>query len=580
MSYTTVPFYSPEESLRLIMGKWKLTGQNFPVWKLHLENVLRAQGKVYVIDKPLSRPKSNAPEKEFAEYFKFMADESDVMSIMSFSASLEYTVDLKVKFCHEVVKSIEDQVGFYRNSGKYFDPGLHALAVGLRPKNCRGLVWAQCGLGYLFQKKIYLIMKEIFSLKLKRGQSVKDNLLEIRRLFKCLSRLGYKITQEELVYLMWFSLPNEIRVTASEYMGEPRMDVAKVHEDILDSLEPKEASADLMDTDWINELGDLSCLECGSQDICVHSFNTGQMDIGLPDAPGSGNHICNHLQGFKIRETLRKDRSNLRVGEGTMLVAEAVGSYSLSLPSGLVLELENCYYFSLDDGSHLGFPTQEDGDSMINTRRIRLEEIRRQICRSRRHHNGVADEPDQADGQPETIGLFITDGLRGGGGVGYGMVDDGTAVVNMGGLWFVENVKMVEVTMVAVDSGGKERVANVVEAGVVVRLESRRDGVLGEEHSEEHQGERCPQLRTGSTNCLTDGNLLKTLVGGICFQGPLQCFSQVPAEWHGWLHFVTDHTGDQEFIILIMVLLVTNRVKPIETYRFTVLMFDELQYGE
>ncbi|KAJ9563088.1 hypothetical protein OSB04_008248 [Centaurea solstitialis] len=87
------------------------------------------------------------------------------------------------------------------------------------------------------------------------------------------------------------------------------------------------------------------------------------MDIGVSDAPGifmidclitsyeswvldtgSGNHICNHLQGFTRRETLRKDRSNLRVGEGTMLVAEAVGSYSLSLPSGLVLELDTCYY--------------------------------------------------------------------------------------------------------------------------------------------------------------------------------------------------------------------------------------------
>ncbi|KAJ9546463.1 hypothetical protein OSB04_019006 [Centaurea solstitialis] len=50
----------------------------------------------------------------------------------------------------------------------------------------------------------------------------------------------------------------------------------------------------------------------------------------------------NHKRG--VTETLRKDPSNLRVGEGTMLVAEAVGSYSLSLPSGLVLELETCYY--------------------------------------------------------------------------------------------------------------------------------------------------------------------------------------------------------------------------------------------
>ncbi|KAJ9536778.1 hypothetical protein OSB04_un000002 [Centaurea solstitialis] len=92
-------------------------------------------------------------------------------------------------------------------------------------------------------------------------------------------------------------------------------------------------------------------------------MNIDQIEIGLPDSSGifmiyclitsyeswvidtgSGNHICNHLQGFTRSETLRKDRSNLRVGEGTPLIAEVVGSYSLSLPSGLVLELENCYY--------------------------------------------------------------------------------------------------------------------------------------------------------------------------------------------------------------------------------------------
>ncbi|KAJ9547286.1 hypothetical protein OSB04_019829 [Centaurea solstitialis] len=147
-------------------------------------------------------------------------------------------------------------------------------------------------------------------------------------------------------------------------MGEPKMDVAKVHEDILASLEPKLAAVpELMDSDWIDELGDLSCPECGSKDICVHSMDIDRLDIGFPNAPGifmidclitpyeswvldtgSGNHICNNLQGFSRRETLRKDRSNLRVGEGTMLVAEAVGSYSLSLPSGQVLELKNCYY--------------------------------------------------------------------------------------------------------------------------------------------------------------------------------------------------------------------------------------------
>ncbi|KAJ9546750.1 hypothetical protein OSB04_019293 [Centaurea solstitialis] len=327
MSKFVIPFYIPEESLRLINSKWKLTGQNFPVWKMHLDNVLRAQGKMYVLEKPVSQPKSNSPERDFTQYFKYLADESDVMSILIFSMSPEFTGDLRVKSCHKVVKNMENQLGLYKHTGKL------------------------------------LIMQEIFSLKLKRDQSVKDHLIEMRRLFKCLSRLGYKMTQEELVYLMWFSLTKEIQDTASAYMQEPKNDVDKVHKDILASLEPVPAPADLMDTDVIDELGDLSCPECGSEDICEHSMNIDQIEIGLPDAPGifmidclitsyeswvidtgSGNHICNHLQGFTRRKTLRKDRSNLRVGEGTPLIAEAVGSYSLSLPSGLVLELDNCYY--------------------------------------------------------------------------------------------------------------------------------------------------------------------------------------------------------------------------------------------
>ncbi|KAJ9547335.1 hypothetical protein OSB04_019878 [Centaurea solstitialis] len=362
MSPISIPFYSPEESLRLIMGKWKLTGQNFPVLKLHLQNVLSAQGKLYVINKPMSRPRSNAPEEEFAEYFRFMADESDVMSILIFSMSPEFTGDLRVKFCHEVVKNVENQLGLYKHTGKL------------------------------------LIMQEILSLKLQKGQSVKNHLIEIRRLFKCLSRLGYKMTQKELVYLMWFSLTKEVQDTASAYMKEPKTDVDKVHEDILASLEPVPELANLMDTDIIDELGDLSCPECGNEDICEHSMNIDQIEIGLPDAPGifmidclitfyeswvidtgSGNHICNHLQGFTRRKTLRKDRSNLRVGEGTPLIAEAVGSYSLTLPSGLVLELDNCYYIPNMIKNVLSFDLLVDQDlplalslGPINKKRVEL----------------------------------------------------------------------------------------------------------------------------------------------------------------------------------------------------------------
>ncbi|KAJ9546689.1 hypothetical protein OSB04_019232 [Centaurea solstitialis] len=163
MSNSVIPFYTPEESLCLINNKWKLTGQNFPVWKMHLDNILRAQGTLYVLDKHVSRPKSNSPKKEFTQYFKYLEDESDVMSILIFSISPEFAGDLRVKSCHEVVKDMENQLGFYKHTGKL------------------------------------LIMKQILSLKLRKDQSVKDHLIEMRRLFKCLTRLGYKMTQEELV---------------------------------------------------------------------------------------------------------------------------------------------------------------------------------------------------------------------------------------------------------------------------------------------------------------------------------------------------------------------------------------------
>ncbi|KAJ9535224.1 hypothetical protein OSB04_un001691 [Centaurea solstitialis] len=111
----------------------------------------------------------------------------------------------------------------------------------------------------------YITHDQIYSLKLEKGQSVKEHLLEMRKLFKSLSCMGYKMVQEELVHLMWFSLTDEIRTTVSAYIGEPKRDVAKLHEEILASLEPKPAAAaELMDTDWIDELGDLSCPECDS----------------------------------------------------------------------------------------------------------------------------------------------------------------------------------------------------------------------------------------------------------------------------------------------------------------------------
>ncbi|KAK8569291.1 hypothetical protein V6N12_007821 [Hibiscus sabdariffa] len=59
---------------------------------------------------------------------------------------------------------------------------------------------------------------------------------------------------------------------------------------------------------------------------------------------GCGSHICTSVQGLHTRRTLAKGDVDLRVGNGARVAALAVGTYVLSLPSGLNLNLKNCYF--------------------------------------------------------------------------------------------------------------------------------------------------------------------------------------------------------------------------------------------
>ena len=50
------------------------------------------------------------------------------------------------------------------------------------------------------------------------------------------------------------------------------------------------------------------------------------------------------MQGLRSSRKLTKGEVDQRVGNGARVAALAVGTYDLTLPSGLVLELNNCYY--------------------------------------------------------------------------------------------------------------------------------------------------------------------------------------------------------------------------------------------
>ena len=59
---------------------------------------------------------------------------------------------------------------------------------------------------------------------------------------------------------------------------------------------------------------------------------------------GCRSHICVNVQGLKNSRSLAKGEVGLRVGNGERVATLAVGTYYLSLPSGLDWELDNCCY--------------------------------------------------------------------------------------------------------------------------------------------------------------------------------------------------------------------------------------------
>jgi hypothetical protein len=58
---------------------------------------------------------------------------------------------------------------------------------------------------------------------------------------------------------------------------------------------------------------------------------------------GSMIHTCTSLQGLSLIRRFAKGELDVHVSNGANVATTTVGTFHLSLPSGLVLELNNCY---------------------------------------------------------------------------------------------------------------------------------------------------------------------------------------------------------------------------------------------
>ena len=94
---------------------------------------------------------------------------------------------------------------------------------------------------------------------------------------------------------------------------------------------------------YLEDLKKKKSSEATTSGIYVIEVNLSTSTLWVLDTR-CGSHICVNVQGLRSSRSLAKGKEDLRVGNGARVSALAIGVYDLTLPSGLVFQLNNCYY--------------------------------------------------------------------------------------------------------------------------------------------------------------------------------------------------------------------------------------------
>ncbi|KAI5435338.1 hypothetical protein KIW84_021951 [Lathyrus oleraceus] len=125
-------------------------------------------------------------------------------------------------------------------------------------------------------------------------------------------------------------------------------------------------------------------------EINLSTFASWVLDIGC------GSHICTNVQGLKRSRYLAKGEVDLRVSNGAKVVALAVGTYVLTLPSGISgrkVELEE-----IQESQSIDTPMKE----LEQETQVVVEEQPAQVEQDQRRSSRICH-------LPERYGYLITD---------------------------------------------------------------------------------------------------------------------------------------------------------------------------
>ncbi|GAV90390.1 zf-CCHC domain-containing protein/UBN2_2 domain-containing protein, partial [Cephalotus follicularis] len=237
---------------------------------------------------------------------------------------------------------------------------------------------------------------KLFKAQMQEGASIHEHGLKMIDMNEQLAQLGFVMDHDLYVDLIFTSLPksfsqflvnfhmNKIKVTLYELIAMLRTAEAdfesgksKTHSLLLRSSRSAQGKGSALSSSKgkgvlmpINTKGKGACFQCGktghwkkdcrvvvaavSADNPHGTSTSGMFMIELNLALNSsslwvldtecGTNLCNSLQGLrKVRKLGARDL-DLRLGDGSRIIAQAVGICDVNLCNGYVLTLDPCYF--------------------------------------------------------------------------------------------------------------------------------------------------------------------------------------------------------------------------------------------
>ena len=350
--------------LRSILEKEKLNGNNFLDWSRNLRIVLKHERQLDVLDKPFPDEPAQDASVELKEAYDVAIDRS-----------LDVTCLMLASMVPELQKQFEDQEAF-------------EIMTQLKAM-----------FGKQARTERFDTVKAILDSRLKKGESVGPHVLKMKSHFENLERLGVQFGEELAIDIILHSLHdgfsnfiqnynmNSLGKSINELHGmlktaeqsfptEPKKDVLMVQKDkkvfkrkgkaqkpsysqgkgkAVAKAKVKAGATPEQKCFYCNQNGHWkrNCPKylkdkkdgnvASTSGIYMIEINFAISNSWVLDT-GCGSHICTNVQGLRDKRDLMKGEVDLRVANGAKVATLGVGNYCLSLPSRLLLELNNCYY--------------------------------------------------------------------------------------------------------------------------------------------------------------------------------------------------------------------------------------------